>query len=180
MDDIIATNMGLVYKQLHRFNLINDDEALSQAMEALWVAAKTFDASKNVQFSTYATACIYNALAMYIRSLNKKRQLHTVSYNEPLCAGSDVALIDVLADTDTLEDAYIRKELMVRCKQVINEKLDKMPVGNQKKVILEWLESGDTTTQTEIAERVGISQAQVSRIIRIFKYQVRKELEDYQ
>lgn len=178
MDEIIADNMGLVYKQLQRFNLTYDDEAMSRAMEALWVAAKTFDRQKNIHFSTYATACIYNALVMYMRSLNKKRQITTTSYFEPVPSAENLTQLDTLTTGETPESSYIRKEYIAMCYDAIDRVINSMATPSQKAAITTWIDSNCTMSQSAIAKQVGLSQAQVSRIIRVFKYQVKKELEE--
>ena len=178
MDEIIANNIGLVYKQLHRFNLADDDEALSRAMEALWVAAKTFDKQKNIHFSTYATACIYNALVMYTRFLNKKRQITTKCYFEPAHGAENFRLLDTLATDETPESSYIRKEHIAMCYKAINKVLNDSATQSQRDVISIWMDSDCKISQAAIAKQVGMSQAQVSRIIKVFKYQVKKELEE--
>ena len=84
VNDKIAANTGLIYKQLTAFNLLYDQDAESFAHEALWRAVKTFDESAGVAFSTYAVCCINNELRKHLRTLNRKRQLDVVSYDAPL------------------------------------------------------------------------------------------------
>lgn len=81
IDDKIRDNVGLIFTQLNKFKLAKDPEAESIGYEALYNAILTYDQSKKVQFSTYASVCIYNALGSYVRTQNKQRQLEVISYN---------------------------------------------------------------------------------------------------
>src|SRR5690554_1463642 len=108
-NDLIAKNKGLVYKQLHSYSLINDPEAVSLGFEALLNAIETYDRSKSVKLSTYATVCINNALGNYIRRMKKKRQLDIVYYND-LIEGQDIEYIEILPSDINVENEIIFKE----------------------------------------------------------------------
>lgn len=184
MDDtnkIIEDNMGLVYKQLHKFHLINDEDALSLGMEALWHAIETFKTEKNFQFSTYASVCIYNALGMHVRHLNRKRKLEVISYNMIVDSyENDVELEYFLGDlTEDPEERLLSKELVTYINAVIQEEYNKLS-GNAKIVIGIWLDKDYKIKQNEIANVAGITQTTVSRILSAFKYKLKKRLEEYQ
>ena len=176
----IENNMGLVYQQLHRFHLINDDEAYSLAMEALWHAIETFNTEKGFQFSTYASVCIYNAIGQHIRHKNRKRQLEVISYNI-LVEGKDneTELEYFLGDlTDDPEKRVLLDELRVVAKQIIDEEFEKLS-GNARIVVGAWIASDYNVKQTEIAKETGVSQSNASRILSAFKYKLKRRLEDY-
>lgn len=179
LEKAIVNNMGLVYQQLHKFNLVYDENAFSFAMEGLMNAAKTYAKEKGFAFSTYATSCIYNAIAQYQRSLNKKRKLDVVSYDVVVDEESETTFKDLLPDTKTLEDVVLKQELCAVLMDKFYKCLDTMGNGVHANVIRVWQDSDFTATQTEIANEVGISQAQVSRVLSTFKYRLRKEMEDY-
>ena len=180
IDKIIENNMGLVYKQLHRFHLVNDDEAYSLAMEALWQAVETFDVTKGFQFSTYASVCIYNAIGRYIRHKNRKRQLEIISYNAIVDDNDgDTEFEYFFGDlTDDPEKRVLLKELDVFIKQSISEEYFKLS-GNSRIVIGAWIASDYKVKQGELAKATGIAQPTVSRILSAFKYKLKKRLEDY-
>ena len=179
IDQLIADNMGLVYSQLHRFNMQDDDNAFSFGVEALMNAAKTFDASKGFTFATYATVCIYNALAHYLRSLNKKRQLSVVFYEDTIDGNADITYIDVLADPDTPETEYLKKELYAELWKAYDRAFEALRSDAAKAIISKWRESDFTIQQTELANEVGVTQSNVSRILSAFKYRLKKEMEAY-
>lgn len=176
----IENNMGLVYKQLYRFHLTKDDEALSLGMEALWHALETFDAAKNFQFSTYASVCIYNALGRYVRHLNRKRQLDVISYNSIVEGQGDTTEFEFfLGDlTDDPEKRILLAELGKVAEQIIHEEYNKLS-GNARLVIGMWIASDYKVKQTELAKETGIPQATISRYLSAFKYKLKVRLEDY-
>ena len=64
------------------------------------------------------------------------------------------------------------------CYKAINKVLNDSTTQSQRAVINIWMDSDCKISQAAIARQVGMSQAQVSRIIKVFKYQVKKELEE--
>ncbi len=180
LDNLIADNMGLVYAQLYRFNKINDDEAFSYAMEALMNAAKTFDASKGFKFSTYATVCIYNAVGCYLRTLNKKRQLHLVSYYEIIEGAEDLQVIDTLASDElSPEEAMLKEELLKHVRKAFSKVLYETTNPTAKKIIEYWAAHDFEASQTDMAKALGIAQPTISRALSAFKHKMRLEMEEY-
>lgn len=177
-DRLIADNMGLVYKVLHKFKRAQDDDAMSLGMEALLKAIRTYDADKGVAFSTYATVCIYNAIGTYTRSLSaKKRQLTVTSYNDYISGTEGDTFEDIIGTKESLEDEYIRKEqqsrVFIEFDAVLNTLSDKA-----KEVIIYWRDSDYTATQVEIGEAVGVSQSYACRVLSTFRHKLRMKLEE--
>lgn len=179
IEELIANNMGLVYKQLHKFDMAYNDEAFSYAMEALMNAAKTFDKSKDIKFSTYASVCIYNGIGVYIRSINKKRQLETVSYEEPLDDTSDIQLVETLGTDVTPETILLQEELHARVRKAVDKVIAETTNATAVSVLEYWRSTDYTAQQAELAKYAGVKQPTISRIISAFKYKVKLELEDY-
>ena len=174
MSDIekkIIDNMGLVYSQLHKFNLAYNEEAKSYAVEALWKAIETFDASKNFAFSTYATSCIYNGIMMYFRAAEKQTRMETVSIDEELNE-EGFTLEDVLVGTCTIESEQI-STIYVAIRNVVGKTKSDL----HKRIICAWVNSNFEANQKDIAKDQGTTQAQVSRVLSAFKNKLKKELE---
>lgn len=176
---LIVDNVGLVYKQLHRFNMAYDEEAFSYAMEALMSAARTYDTSKGVKFSTYASVCIYNGIMQYIRVVNKARRLETVSYDEPIPEMPDLLLIETLGSDETPDQQLLADELKNRVRQAIKKVLAETANPKAVEAIEYWWSTDFIAQQGDIAARLGVSQGAVSRYLSAFKYKVKLELEDY-
>lgn len=182
LDKVISDNMGLVYKQLHRFNLQYDDDALSLGMEALMNAAKTYSYKKKAAFSTYATACIYNAVAGLLRKRQKASKVSIVSYNA-IVAGDeheDITYEGLFGVDRSPEDLYIDTFSQSLTMRLFWETYESLGSDAAKKTIKVWLDSDFTLNQSEIANRVGASQGYVSRILAMFKYKLKQKLEEQQ
>lgn len=177
---LIQTHSGLVYSQLHKFKLIQDQEAESIAFEALYNAISNFDESKGTQLSTVATVYIYNALGSYVRTLNKKRILQIVSYNN--VAYEDEAeeheFVDMLSTGESIESNYIRTELHKHTRNTFNELYDTLTNETHKTILRLWNESDFEATTVEISKQVNVSQSYVSQVINNFKFKMKKKLED--
>lgn len=183
LNKVISDNTGLVWQQLHRFKLANEPDAESFAFEALFKAAETYDEASGTAFSTYATCVIANSIRMYLRSLNKKRQLLIVSYNAPAFPGGEdetTELMDVLVGPCNAEDTVLARELHERIVAGLKMAYNELTTDNHRRVFELWQESEFTASQSDIARQLGISQPTVSRVISAVRYKIRQQLEDYQ
>lgn len=179
INDQIAANLGLVYQQLIRFNLTDDQDAESYAYEALYKALTTYDESAGTAFSTYAICVISNTLRMHIRKINKKRQLDIISYNAPLSDDEDSGtVIDKIKHADDTESTALFNELSGAVNDAFLKVYSTLN-DTHKKVIYMWYESDYKLTQKEIATALRVSQPMVSRVLSGFKYKLRVELEEY-
>lgn len=183
-DDIntkVASNIGLVFKQLKKFNLAKDPEAESIGYEALYNAVLTYDQSKNIQFSTYASVCIYNALGSYVRTLNKQRQLEIVSYNNIAYSedGTDHEFVDFLSTPSDVEQDFMKKELHRIVREEFQKQYDALTNKKHRAILSLWRDSEYEASMVSIAKQAGVSQPYVSQVINSFKFNLRKKLEEY-
>lgn len=183
-DDIntkIASNVGLIFKQLKKFNLAKDPEAESIGYEALYNAVLTYDQSKNIQFSTYASVCIYNALGSYVRTLNKQRQLEIISYNNIAYSedGTDHEFVDFLQTPTDVEKDFMREELFKIVRQEFQAQYDMLTNEKHKLILALWRDSEYEASMVAIAKEAGVSQPYVSQVINSFKFNLRKRLEEH-
>ena len=179
INDKIAEHTGLIYRQLHAFQMLYDQDAESFAYEALYNAVVTYDAKAGTAFSTYAVCCINNALRKHLRSLSKKRQLDIVSYDAPITLDDDSsAMIDVLPQLYTVEDNLLCSESCEFIRSVVSDEYDKL--SEKHKVIVRlFLTRKADMNQQAIAKAAGVTQATVSKIISAFRYKVKQRLEEY-
>jgi RNA polymerase sigma factor (sigma-70 family) len=178
INDKIAKNRGLIYKQLRSFQLTYDQDAESMAYEALHKAILTYNEEAGTAFSTYATCVINNALRHHLRTLNKKRQLDVVSYYTPLFPDdeSSACIVDVLVHPDDAESALIDKESRATINKAFSEEYKLLSAKHQKVVDLFYV--AGSMTQQEIAKSVGITQATVSKVISAFRHRLKVRLEE--
>lgn len=182
INDKIAANKGLIYQQLTRFNLLYDQDAESYAYEALYRAILTYDENAGTVFSTYAVCVIANALRKHLRTLNKKRQLDVVSYNDTASNAANADdIIDILLLPDAATDAeavVLFKELNCVVAAAFKKVLKTLPPLHQK-VISTWYSLDCKMTQSELAKALNTSQPTVSKALSVFKYRLKLELEEY-
>lgn len=171
MENMIANNTGLIFKQLLRFGLRQDPEAESLGYEALYTAILTFDQSKNIQFSTYATVCIYNALGCYVRQLNKVRQLEVVSYHNTAYSedGEEHCFLDFIPVGVDIESEYIKKELATVISKCFEEAYNLLTNDTHKRIVRAWQELDYKTTTVQVAEIAKVSQPYASQVLSRFK-----------
>lgn len=179
INDKIAAHLGLVYQQLARFKLTEDQDAESFAYEALYRAVLTYDEKTGNAFSTYAVCCIANALRKHIRHINRKCQLSVVSYDE-LLPGDDqnACVLDLIVCTNDAETEVLFAEFSDYVRNAWM-RVYKDLADNHRDAIRLWYLSGYRMTQCEIADNLRISQATVSRALSIFKHRLKLELEEY-
>lgn len=181
INDKIASNVGLIFNQLNKFNLAKDPEAESIGYEALYNAILTYDQSKSVQFSTYASVCIYNALGSYVRTQNKQRQLEVISYNNVAYTedGTDHEFVDFISAPSDVEQGYMKKELHRLVREEFQKQYDILTNEKHKSIISLWRDSEYEASMVSIAKQVGVSQPYVSQVINSFKFNLRKRLEEH-
>lgn len=172
IDQLITDNLRLIYAQMHKLNVPYNDDAYDYGLEALFKAAKTFDSSRGYAFSTYASTCIYNGIATYLRQELKPINQCTISYNNEVEAGGEtVEYIEFIHDdticNDTFTDSIAVENIMNRFDAILVEHFSTNPLKH--KIIVNWRDSDFQLTQSEIAKRSGCNQVYVSRVQIEFK-----------
>ncbi len=102
--NIIIHNIRLVKSEvLKRFSncLYDLNELISIGLIGLIKSVDTFDITKKLQFSTYATKCIDNEIRMFMRKSDNYNYVNHVSLNQPIKIDKDGRELFV---EDTLED----------------------------------------------------------------------------
>lgn len=180
INDVIESNLGLVYSQLTKLRLLNDQDAESFGYEALYNAILSFDDSKGAKFSTYATCCIYNALCMHIRALNKKRQLDVSSYNTIVGHNDEeVELLYFLPGEQSAEHYVLQEEATQMLLKAFDQCFCLLSNEKHKLIVSMWQASQYTMTASSIARQLGVSQSYVSVVLSNFKAKVKRRMERY-
>lgn len=159
-------NVRLVLSEVTRkFKLIEYDkkELVAIGNVGLVNAIKTFDKSKNIEFSTYAVRCIDNQILMFLRKIKKHNNVDSldkiISYNKD---GEELKLKDTIYDKVNFTEEYEKEEIY----QIIQEIVKELPYIEKRIITLRFgFDNNKIHTQREIADIISISQAQVSRLI---------------
>lgn len=170
-EDLVVNNWRLVYYIVKKMGLSNSDyeDYVSIGTIGLIKAAKSFDSSKNIKFSTYASKCIKNELLMYFR---KEKQYPKISLDEPISTnneGNNLSLADIIpsSDSDFLEKMEENK-ILERIISIILNLLE----GKERLIILYEIGGG---LQREISEKINCSQSYISRL----ENKIKKKIKSY-
>ena len=175
-EQYIKGNLRLVLSVIRRFQNSNEnaDDLFQIGCIGLMKAIDNFDTTLQVKFSTYAVPMIIGEIRRYLRdnnSIRVSRSLRDIAYKaiyamdaiqnpvslfEPVYTegGDTLYVMDQISDKKNREEKWV-ENLSLR------EALERL--SDRERHIIE-MRFYDGKTQMEVAEEVGISQAQVSRL----------------
>ena len=163
---LIEHNLRLVVYIARKFTNtgIDVEDLVSIGTIGLIKAVHTFDVSKNIKLATYASRCIENEILMYLRKNNKKRS--ELSFDDPLNIdwdGNELKLSDIMGTDEDIIYKNIEKDVDRTLLKLAMESLTKR---EKKILILRYglIKSGETKTQKDVADILGISQSYISRL----------------
>ena len=165
-NELIERNMRLVAHVAKKYQSQEDEmeDLISIGTIGLIKAVETYKEDYGSRLATYAARCIDNELLMHFRA--KKKTSKEVSLYEPIGTdkeGNQIQLLDVVVSED--EDVV---ELLEQDRKVrrLNEIIPQTLSGRELFIIINryGLYGKKTMTQREIARKLGISRAYVSRI----------------
>lgn len=126
-------------------------------------AINTYDISKKIKLSSYASRCIENEILMHFRNAKKKAQ--DISLNEAIDSdkdGNPLTLLDIMAVDDNILEQIDFQLNSKKLSQFINEELS--PREKMIIVMRYGLDGSEPLTQKKIAQKLNISRSYVSRI----------------
>lgn len=163
-DILVRHNLRLVAHIVKKYSNAGEaDDLISVGSIGLIKGIETFEFGKGCQLTTYAAKCIENEILMYIRANKKHRQ--TVSLYESVSEdkdGNDIVLMDVITRDDNEFDAIENNIVLEKIKKVMKTVLT--DDENTVVTLRYGLDGDDAKTQSEVAEKLGISRSYVSRI----------------
>ncbi len=162
---LVEHNLRLVAHIIKKYyqNYDGQEDLVSIGTIGLIKAINTYDLSKNIKLSSYASRCIENEILMHFRGNRKSSQ--NVSLNDTIDTdkdGNPLTLIDILAsDMNVAENVDTKMQL-----EVLNNYIDDVLTPREKEVIVKryGLGGGDVLTQRELAQSLSISRSYISRI----------------
>ena len=157
------------------------DDLVSIGTVGLIKAVDSFDPTKGIRLSSYASRCIENEILMYLRRNNKTRM--EVSIDEPLNVdwdGNELLLSDILGTEEDVIYQGLEQEAEHR---VLGSAISKLSEREQVIVKLRFginMPEGREKTQKEVADLLGISQSYISRLEKRIMKRLRKEIARYE
>ena len=162
---LIERNLRLVAHIIKKYyqNYTGQDDLVSIGTIGLIKAIDTYDLSKNIKLSSYASRCIENEILMHFRANKKSAQ--DVSLNDTIDTdkdGNPLTLMDIMAvDDDILDNISTDIDLSLLYEYVDSELSDR-----EKEIIIYryGLYGRPVLPQRELAKRLDISRSYISRI----------------
>ncbi len=154
----------------------NPDDLVSIGTIGLIKAVNTFNFSKNIRLSSYASRCIENEILMYFRG-TKKNSLD-ISMNEEIDSDADgnaLTLTDIMSVEDNIVDELDLKMKIEKLAGFIKKCL-----SPREALIIRLrygLDSRKPLTQREVSSMLKISRSYVSRIEKKALLKLRKQYE---
>jgi len=182
--EIIAEeNLSLVFYVVKMFQNsgVSYDELVSIAMVGYAKALNAFDTERNVKFSTYAINCIKNEILFFLRK-EKNHVKNNVSMNFILSTdknGNNLSLEETVSNIDQNEKSLEENVVLTNDIEILMEALEELT--DKERYIITYrygLDNGVVKTQREIANVIGMSQANVSKIEKNILDKIRKILKD--
>lgn len=164
-EQLVLNNVGMVGIVLKSLNLnVFDEDLFATGLLGLVKAVNKFDFEKGFSFSAYATRVISNEILI---SFRKKRVSVSFSLDElkDIGNGEEVSYADIIPADANIEDDVVANTL-------VSQVLGNLPKRERKVIDLISFQGKD---QKETADIIGISQAQVSRILKNARNKCKKE-----
>ncbi len=161
---LIEHNLRLVAHIVKKYGAVSSDQddLVSIGTIGLIKAIDTFDVSKKIKLSSYASRCIENEILMYFRS--QKKTALDVSLDESIDTdkdGNPLTLMDILSCDDNIAD---KLEVKINTEKVY-EIIKTLPERERQIIVMRYgLDGGEPLTQKQTAQILNISRSYVSRI----------------
>lgn len=154
------------------------DDLIQEGMIGLYKAIGVYDATKNHNFSAFASLCIHRQLQNAVKNANRKKNnplnsyLPIKYYDGSSSSEEDSILRLVIADDNSnIEQNYIDKEINT----IVISKVKDLLTEEQFKVLKHFL-NGDSYGL--IAEKNNITAKQVDNMLQAIKKKLRTLAED--
>ena len=174
---LIEHNLRLVVYIAKKFENtgINIEDLISIGTIGLIKSINTFKPDKNIKLATYASRCIENEILMYMRKNSNRRC--EISIDEPLNVdwdGNELLLSDILGTDSDVVYQDIENEVD---KQLLSIALEHLSDREKNIMKLRFgMGSGNSKTQKEVADMMGISQSYISRLEKRIIQRMKKDI----
>ena len=153
------------------------DDLVSIGTVGLIKAVDSFDPTKGIRLSSYASRCIENEILMFFRSAKKTAQ--DVSLNDPIDTDTDgntLTLLDTIATDDhILEDIDLR----MKVRQLYDAVKTRLSPREREIILLRYGLTGQRSlVQREVAKKLNISRSYVSRLEKKALQKLRKAFDE--
>lgn len=182
-NQLAEENYALVFYvvKMFRNSGVSYDELVSIASLGYAKALSAFDTERDVKFSTYAINCIRNEILFFLRK-EKQHLKNSVSLNTVLAVdknGNNLAIEDVVSSEDSAQKSLEDKITLKEDLETLLEALDCLNEKEKYIIIHRYgLYSEKVKTQKDIADAIGMSQANVSKMEKSILCKLQKVLKN--
>lgn len=157
-EELFNQNVKLAYKIAWSYRScgVEFEDVKQMCLLGLWKAVKTFKNDKGVIFATYAVRVMQNEVNQYLRK--NKKYLNNKSLSDKI--KENIFLEDIIPNE---KNEIEQKEEAIDSEKYLERIYKNVKTDKQKRVITMYING---STQKKIGEKLGISQPQVSRIIK--------------
>ena len=145
------------------------DDLVSIGTVGLIKAVDSFDPTKGIRLSSYASRCIENEILMFFRSAKKTAQ--DVSLNDPIDTdkdGNTLTLLDTIATDDH-----------IKVRQLYDAVKTRLSPREREIILLRYGLTGQRPlVQREVAKKLNISRSYVSRLEKKALQKLRKAFDE--
>ena len=177
--ELILHNLRLVSHIAKKYTVpgCTPEDLTSIGTVGLIKAVDSFDPTKGIRLSSYASRCIENEILMFFRSAKKTAQ--DVSLNDPIDTdkdGNTLTLLDTIATDDhILEDIDLR----MKVRQLYDAVKTRLSPREREIVLLRYGLTGQRPlVQREVAKKLNISRSYVSRLEKKALQKLRKAFDE--
>lgn len=168
-EQLAEENSSLVFYVVKMFqgSGVSYDELVSVAMVGYAKALNTYDTKRNIKFSTYAINCIKNEVLFFLRK-EKRHIKNSVSLSSVLSTdknGNNLLLEETVSNYDLQDPSVEEKVITADDIEKLRKIVEELPEKERYIITYRFgLDGGIIKTQREIADDIGMSQANVSKI----------------
>lgn len=168
-NEVAKENFNLIHYVARRFHNtgLSYDELVSIGSVGYTKALNTYDSNKGAKFSTYAVTCIKNEILHFLRQ-EKKHTINTVLSGTLLYIdkeGNELSIEDILSNEMNNEPPTENIALLKEDIKILIEAIKELPKREQFIILNRFgICGGGVYTQEAIGEKLGMSQANVSKL----------------
>lgn len=176
---IIEHNLRLViYVVAKSFIHVDYDkkDLVSLGILGLIKAVNSYNLNKKTAFATYARSCISNEILMFLRKLKREKNIgsldQVINYDKD---GNALTLKDIIKDDYDFTEEYIK----IKSYEDIRNIVIKLPSRDRTIVEMYYgFNENNTYEQSEIAEKLGVTQSYISRLLKKIVKKLSFQLEE--
>ena len=171
-DKMYIENERLVYKFATKYKLLNDEDMMQNLKMAMFRAITKFDPSRGIALSTYVYIALFHEYKYSFRDKHLKLSFVDNVVSDGDNKESDI--FDFIADERNVDIDYEldKHDILNKIYKYLDENEEKY-----KQMFLDYYLNG--IKQRQLADKYGLSQAQVSRKLKTIIKSLQELLKDY-